>query len=61
MKSAKQARKPKLTDAERHRRFLEIAAKVGASDSASDFDSAFEKVVGNNRRKFEKKLLNRLT
>jgi hypothetical protein len=33
--------KPKLTDAERHRRFVETANKVGASDKSEDFDKAF--------------------
>jgi hypothetical protein len=38
-------RKPKLTDAERHERFLDVAKKVGASDRPEDFDRAFEQVV----------------
>jgi hypothetical protein len=33
---------PKLTDAERHKRFVETATKVGASDKSEDFDKAFE-------------------
>jgi hypothetical protein len=43
--SRKSVRKPKLTDAERHKRFLEMARKVGASDDPKDFDKAFKKVV----------------
>jgi hypothetical protein len=37
--------KPKLTDAERHRRFVAMARQVGASDDPKDFDKAFKKVV----------------
>ena len=39
--SRKTARKPKLTDAERHKRFVEMARQVGASDDPKDFDKAF--------------------
>lgn len=38
--------KPKLTDADRHKRFVETAREVGASEDAKDFDEAFVKVVG---------------
>jgi hypothetical protein len=37
--------KPALTDAERHKRFVETARAVGASESPRDFDRAFEKVA----------------
>ena len=37
--------KPKLTDAERHKRFLEMAKQVGASDDPKDFESAFKKIA----------------
>jgi hypothetical protein len=37
--------KPKLTDAERHKRFLEVAKKVGASPKEKDFDEAFMRVT----------------
>lgn len=37
--------KPKLTDAERHARFVETAKKVGASEKSEDFDKAFENVT----------------
>jgi hypothetical protein len=37
--------KPKLTDAERHKRFVETAREVGASEKPEDFDKAFEKVT----------------
>jgi hypothetical protein len=36
---------PRLTDAERHKRFVEMAREVGASDDAKDFDKAFKKVA----------------
>jgi hypothetical protein len=39
-------KKTKLTDAERHKRFVETAKKVEASDSTSDFDRAFKNVAG---------------
>ena len=38
-------KKPKLTAAERHARFLEVARKVEASDDPKDLDRAFKKVV----------------
>jgi hypothetical protein len=37
--------KPKLTDAERHKRFVDMAHEVGASDDAKAFDKAFKKVT----------------
>ncbi len=37
--------KPKLTDAERHKRFVETAKKVEASENLEDFDKAFDKVI----------------
>lgn len=42
MKKTKQLRPPKLTDAERHKRFIETAKKVEASDKIEDFDKAFD-------------------
>ena len=42
----KQKPKPKLTDAERHKRFVEMAHKVEASEKPEDFDKAFKKVAG---------------
>jgi len=36
---------PKLTDAERHARFVEMALEVGASDKPDDFERAFEAVI----------------
>jgi hypothetical protein len=37
--------KPKLTDAERHKRFVDLAREVEASEDPKDFDEAFGKVV----------------
>jgi hypothetical protein len=37
--------KPKLTDEERHKRFIETAREVEASEDPEDFDRAFEKVL----------------
>ena len=37
--------KAKLTDAERHQRFKDMAKEVGASEKPSDFDKAFKTVT----------------
>jgi hypothetical protein len=37
--------KPKLTDAERHKRFVDMAHEVQADESPEAFDRAFEKVI----------------
>jgi hypothetical protein len=37
--------KPKLTAAERHKRFVDMAHEVGAEESQEAFDRAFERVV----------------
>jgi hypothetical protein len=42
---AKSTRKTKLTDAERFKRFVDMARKVEASDNPKDFDKAFKKAV----------------
>lgn len=49
---SKRAPKPKLTDAERHKRFLEMARQVGASDDPKDFEAALKRVT---RRQSPKK------
>lgn len=46
---AKTKPKPKLTDAERHKRFLDMAREVGASDDPGVFDKAFKKVTSAKR------------
>jgi hypothetical protein len=38
-------RLPKLSDAERHKRFVEMAHEVEASEDPKDFDKAFKNVV----------------
>jgi hypothetical protein len=43
--AARQSGKPKLTDAERHKRFLEEAHRAGASDDPEDFDKALKEVA----------------
>ena len=42
---------PKLTDAERHARFVDTARKVGASEDPKDFDKAFRRVIKGARQK----------
>ncbi len=39
------AKQSKLTDAERHKRFLDMAKEVEASEQKEDFDKAFKKVT----------------
>jgi hypothetical protein len=41
----KPAPKSKLTDAERHKRFVNMAHEVEADESPESFDRAFENVV----------------
>jgi hypothetical protein len=38
-------KKPKLTDAERHERFVALAKHVGASENPKDFDRALDAVI----------------
>jgi hypothetical protein len=47
--ATKPRRNPKLTDAERHKRFVEMARQVEASEDPKDFDKAFEKVISTKR------------
>lgn len=42
--------KPKLTDAERHARFVETARQVGASEDPKDFEKAFTRVAPPRQR-----------
>jgi hypothetical protein len=37
-----QHERPKLTDTERHKRFVDTAKKIEASDKIEDFDKAFD-------------------
>lgn len=43
--------KAKLTDAERHKRFVDMAREVQASDDPKDFDKAFKKVTATKQPK----------
>lgn len=43
--SSKPKRSAKLSDAERHKRFVDMAKEVGASEKPEDFDRAFKKVA----------------
>jgi hypothetical protein len=47
----KTAPKPKLTNKERHKRFLAMAREVEASEDRKDFDEAFKKVAVPKMRK----------
>ena len=50
----KSGQKPKLTDDERHKRFVEVAKKVGASENIADFDKVFDTIAragSNNKAK----------
>lgn len=47
--------KAELTDAERHKRFVELAREVGADESAESFNRAFDKVVSKPTRQQSKK------
>lgn len=38
-------KKPKMTDQERHERFVDMARDLEASEEAQDFDKAFETVT----------------
>lgn len=40
-----------LTDAERHKRFLDMVREAGASDDPKAFDRAFRKVVAQPKRR----------
>lgn len=44
-KAKAKIKRPTLTDAERHARFVEMAREVEADESAEAFDEAFKKVV----------------
>ena len=50
MTKTKRKTQPKLTDAERFKRFRAMAQEVEASDDPKDFDKAFKKVVKPKRK-----------
>lgn len=41
----KPPKKPKLTDAERHERFVKVAREADASEDPEDFEKAFKRVT----------------
>lgn len=45
----------KLTDAERHKRFVETIKKTGVSDKITDFDNAFIKLASGMKTKHAKR------
>jgi hypothetical protein len=45
MTDRKSSKKQPLTDAERHKRFVDMAKEVEASEDAQDFEQAFAKVT----------------
>jgi len=45
MAAKRKSKKKPLTDAERHKRFVEVAREHGTSERLQDFDKAFKKVV----------------
>jgi hypothetical protein len=49
-----QKKRPKLTDAERYQRFLDVAKKVGASRERKDFEEALMKIAGHSSSRPEK-------
>lgn len=51
MTSKRPQKSSKLTDTERHKRFLAMAKEVGASDDPKDFEKAFKKVVSSKDEK----------
>lgn len=47
---AKSPTKPKLTNAERHQRFVDMAREVEASNDPKDFEKAFKAVVSPKKK-----------
>ncbi len=47
---AKAKTKPKLTDKERHKRFVAVAREIGTDESREGFDRAFQRVVKPEKR-----------
>lgn len=48
-KDSDKPKKAALTDQERHRRFVEMAKEVEASEKPADFEKAFKKVTSPTR------------
>ena len=51
MKPMSRKAQPKLTDAERHKRFVDMAKEVEASEDPKDFEKAFDNVTKPPRQK----------
>jgi hypothetical protein len=51
MPSRPKSEKPRLTDAERRKRFVDMAKEVEASGDLRDFERAFEKVLKQDKKK----------
>jgi hypothetical protein len=49
--ASKSDRKPKLTDADRHKRFVDMARQVEASNDPKAFEKAFKKVASAKKKK----------
>ncbi len=53
MTAEKSKKKRQLTDAERHKRFVDMAAEVGASEKPADFDRVLKAVTGSKSQRKE--------
>ena len=51
----KKEHKHKLTNAQRHKRFMDMAREVGASDDPKDFEKALKKVASKAQQRKEAK------
>ena len=47
-------KRKKLTDAERHKRFIDMAKEVGATEETPRFDEAIKKVASSKARPIRK-------
>jgi len=54
-KEPKTKRLPKLSDVERHKRFVEMAREVEASEDHEEFERAFKKVIPPKSSKDQKR------
>jgi hypothetical protein len=48
-KKAAPKKKPRLTDAERHKRFVETAREIGADENPERFERAFRALAGQKK------------
>ena len=49
--AGKRERKTQLTEAERHKRFVDMARQVGASDDPKALDKAFKNITTEPKRR----------